>query len=56
MKLFECELLLQEVSFLVPVISIGGIAVDASKVDTVLQWETHKLVLEIIIFLGFAGY
>ena len=30
----------------------GGIAVDPSKVDVVLQWESPKSVFEIISFLG----
>jgi len=44
------------VSFLGHVISRGGIAVDLSKVDAVLQWETPKFVSEIRSFLGLAGY
>lgn len=34
--------------------SSGGIIVDPSKVDAVLQWEAPKLVREIISFLGLA--
>lgn len=30
--------------------------VDQTKVDTLLQWETSKSVIEIISFLGLAGY
>lgn len=43
-------------SFLGHVISKGGITVDPSKVDAMLQWETLKFVFEIISFLGLAGY
>lgn len=43
-------------SFLNHVISSGGIAVDPSKVDAVLQWEAPKSVTEIRIFLGLTGY
>ena len=37
-------------------ISKGGIVVDPSKVDAVLQWELPKSVFEIRSFLGLAGY
>lgn len=39
-KLSKCELWLQEVSFLGHVISSGGIDMDPSKIDAILQWET----------------
>lgn len=43
-------------SFLGHVISSGGITMDPSKIDAVFQWETLKPVIEIISFLGLAGY
>ena len=43
-------------SFLGHVIFSGGIIVDPSKVDAVLQWKTLKSAIEIQIFLGLAGY
>ena len=46
-KLSKCEFWLSEVSFLGHVISGDGIAVDPSKVDVVLRWETPKSVTEI---------
>jgi len=55
-KLSKCEFWLQEVSFLGHLISKGGIAVDPSKVDAVLQWESPKFVFEIRSFLGLTGY
>jgi len=55
-KLSKCEFWLLEVSFLGHVISKGGIAVDPSKVDAVMQWESPKFVLKIRSFLGLAGY
>ena len=55
-KLSKCEFWLSEVSFLGHVISGDGIAVDPSKVDAVLRWETPKSVTEIRSFLGLAGY
>jgi len=55
-KLSKCEFWLREVNFLGHVISNGGIAVDPSKVDAVMQWESQKSVFEIRSFLGLAGY
>ncbi|XP_058726068.1 uncharacterized protein LOC131597384 [Vicia villosa] len=55
-KLSKCEFWLKEVSFLGHVISGSGIAVDPSKVDAVLQWESPKSATEIRSFLGLAGY
>ena len=37
-------------------ISSGGIVVDPSKVDDVLQWEAPKSAIEVKSFLGLAGY
>lgn len=48
--------MLHEVSFLGHVISSGGITVDPSKVDLILQWEALKTVTEIRSFPGLAGY
>lgn len=47
---------MKEVSFVRHVISSGGIIVDLSKINTVLQWETLKSVIEIRSFFGLAGY
>lgn len=55
-KLPKCEFWLEEVSFLIHVISSGSIIVDPAKVDAILQWEAPKLVIEIKIFLGLFGY
>ncbi|XP_058776254.1 uncharacterized mitochondrial protein AtMg00860-like [Vicia villosa] len=55
-KLSKCEFWLIEVSFLDHVISSGGIDVDPSKFEVLLQWETPKSVTEIQSFLGLAGY
>ena len=43
-------------SFLGHVVSKGGIVVDPSKVDVVMQWELPKSVFEVRSFLGLAGY
>ena len=55
-KLSKCEFWLREVSFLGHVISKGGIAVDPSQVDAVLQWESLKSVFKFMSFLGLEGY
>ena len=47
---------MKEVSFLGHVISSGGIIMDPPKIDAVMQWETLKSIIEIISFLGLAGY
>jgi beta-lactamase superfamily II metal-dependent hydrolase len=39
-KLSKCEFWLKEVSFLVHIISEGGISVDPSKVKDMLSWNT----------------
>lgn len=43
-------------SFLYHVISSGGIGVDPSKMDVVLQWKAPKSVTEIRSFLRLASY
>jgi hypothetical protein len=47
---------LKEVSFLGHIITDGGIAVDPSKVQDVLNWSPPKIVPEIRSFLGLVGY
>lgn len=55
-KLSKCEFWLKEVSFLGHVISDGGISIDPSKVEAVLQWDTPKSATEVRSFLGLEGY
>ena len=43
-------------SFLSHVIFSGGIVVDLSKVDMMLQWEAPKSVTVIRHFMGLASY
>ena len=43
-------------SFLGHVLSKGGVAVDPSKVQDVLNWKQPKTVTHIRSFLGLAGY
>ena len=55
-KLSKCEFCLDKVSFLGHVISQGGIALDLSKIEVVLKWESPKSMFEIRSFLGLTGY
>ncbi len=55
-KFSKCEFWLPEVKFLGHVISAGGVAVDPSNVESVLNWKQPTTVSEIRSFLGLAGY
>ena len=55
-KLSKCEFWLEEVKFLGHVVSKGGIAVDPSKIEAVMNWDRPTTVTEIRSFLGLAGY
>ncbi|GAU47719.1 hypothetical protein TSUD_285060 [Trifolium subterraneum] len=55
-KFSKCEFWLSEVKFLGHVISQGGVYVDPSKVEAVLNWERPRTVSEVRSFLGLAGY
>jgi len=55
-KLSKCEFWMDEVQFLGHVISTQGIAVDPTKVDAVVKWESPKSAMEIRSFVGLAGY
>ena len=55
-KLSKCEFWMREVKFLGHMVSEGGIFVDPSKVEAVLNWERPTTVTEARSFLGLAGY
>jgi hypothetical protein len=55
-KFSKCDFWLKEVSFIGHIITHGGIVVDPSKVQDVLNWNPPKNVPEIRSFLGLAGY
>jgi hypothetical protein len=55
-KFSKCEFWLDQVEFLGHVISKEGIAINPSKVASVLEWEAPKNVKQIRGFLGMAGY
>jgi hypothetical protein len=55
-KFSKCEFWLREVSFLGHVLSDGGIIVDPTKVQEVLDWKAPISVHEVQSFLGLASY
>ena len=55
-KFSKCEFWLHEVPFLGHVLSDGGIMVDPTKVQEVLDWKAPTSVHEIQSFLGLPGY
>jgi hypothetical protein len=55
-KFSKCKFWLDQVEFFGHVISKEGIAVNPSKVASVLEWEAPKNVKQIRGFLGMAGY
>jgi hypothetical protein len=55
-KFSKCEFWLTEVTFLGHVISAGGISVDPSKVNDMLNWMPPTNASEIWSFHGLAGY
>jgi hypothetical protein len=55
-KLSKCEFWMNEVRFLRYVISKGGVSVDPSKVEAVINWKRPKNASEVRSFLGLAGY
>src|SRR5438105_4712966 len=55
-KFSKCEFWLQKASFLGHVLSEEGVAVDPTKVEAVMDWQTSRYVLEIRSFLGLVGY
>jgi hypothetical protein len=52
----KCSFWLKEVPFLGHVISTEGIALDPSKVQEILDWESPRSVMQICSFLGLARY
>ncbi|XP_016199596.1 uncharacterized protein LOC107640598 [Arachis ipaensis] len=55
-KLSKCEFWAKKVTFLGHVITQGGILVDPSKVEVVVQWKQPSIVTGVWSFLGLAGY
>ncbi|WVZ80034.1 hypothetical protein U9M48_027549 [Paspalum notatum var. saurae] len=55
-KFSKCAFWLKQVSFLGHILSEKGVAVDPSKVESVLNWKQPESVTEIRSFLGLASY
>ena len=55
-KLSKCEFWLEEVHFLGHVILAQRIAIDSTKIETVVKWERPQTVTEVRSFLGLVGY
>ena len=55
-KLKGCDFWLEEVVFLGHVITKKGIKVDPQKVKVITEWSSPTKFIEIVSFLGLAGY
>jgi len=55
-KLSKCKFWMDEVQFFGHVIFAKGIAVDPTKVEAVVKWESPKSATKIKSFVGLAGY
>ncbi|KAK8951321.1 hypothetical protein KSP39_PZI003114 [Platanthera zijinensis] len=55
-KFTKCEFWLRKVSFLGHVITGQGLAVDPTKIESILNWSQPTSVTEVRSFLGLAGY
>lgn len=55
-KLSKCSFFEREIQYLGHTISGKGIAVDYSKVETIMTWPTPRSVKEVRNFMGLAGY
>jgi hypothetical protein len=55
-KFSKCEFWLKKLPFLGHILSEGGISVDPSKVQEVMDWKAPTTVHVVWSFLGLAGY
>ncbi|WVZ64006.1 hypothetical protein U9M48_013592 [Paspalum notatum var. saurae] len=55
-KLSKCVFWLDQVPFLGHIVSKGGIMVDPSKINSVIDWKVLEVVKEVRGFLGLVGY
>ncbi|GJV00304.1 putative reverse transcriptase domain-containing protein [Tanacetum coccineum] len=55
-KFSKCEFWIPKIQFLGHMIDIQGIHVDPAKIESIKDWESPKMPMEIHQFLGLAGY
>ncbi|XP_073129391.1 uncharacterized protein [Henckelia pumila] len=55
-KFSKCEFWLEQIAFLVHLVSAKGIEVDPAKIEAIKNWVTPKNATEVRSFLGLAGY
>ena len=55
-KMSKFEFWLREVSFLGHIVLEEGIRVDLKKIEVILEWKPPRSVMEVLSFLGLAGY
>jgi hypothetical protein len=55
-KFNKCELFQKKIHYSGHVLSEEGVAIDPKKIRSIMEWPTPKDVLDIISFMGLAGY
>lgn len=55
-KLYKWDFYTTIIQYLGHIISTKGIAIDSKKLEAILSWPTQKNVVEVISFMGLAGY
>ena len=56
LKLSKCEFLKSRLKYLGHIVSIGGIAKDPAKIETIQKWPVPKTVTDVYSFTGFTNY
>jgi hypothetical protein len=55
-KLLKCEFSTERVEFLGFIITIEGVVMEPSRVDTICDWPIPTTYREVQVFLGFANF
>ena len=55
-KLLKCEFSTKRVEFLRFIITIEGVVIEPSRVDTIRNWPNPTLYREVQVFLGFTNF
>jgi hypothetical protein len=55
-KFSKCDSFQKKIHYLGHVISEEGVVLDSNKIRSIMEWPTPKNVLDIISFMGLAGY